>query len=272
MHRVVILILILHLTFGCISPKKYHVLQKQNEKLLKKNRMLVRKTDSLFEANNAILNQMTILQNAYDSLLSVHKPITINKQKKTEVAPSVKESKKPDFKQWSDAKYLKANTAKDAAYLSKEEKEFIRLINLCRMNPNLFLDTYLADIKKKTRANMTKYEASLIEYLSNEAPKAVFVPDLELYQGAFCHAKNSGMAGYVGHVRSVYSPSCSSGYFAECCSYGSFEAFEHLINLLVDEGVESLGHRLILMGGYKTVGVSLQPHKTYGTNIVIDLR
>jgi uncharacterized protein YkwD len=45
----------------------------------------------------------------------------------------------------------------------------------------------------------------------------------------------------------------------------------HLENLLVDEGVPSLGHREALMGDYLHAGISFQPHKGYTENVVIDM-
>ena len=45
---------------------------------------------------------------------------------------------------------------------------------------------------------------------------------------------------------------------------------EIVIQLLIDQGVSSLGHRYICLGTYARVGVSIKPHKSYGTNCVLD--
>lgn len=48
------------------------------------------------------------------------------------------------FATWQLPDYDAANTAKGIAYLSADEQEVIRLLNLARMNPELFANTYLA--------------------------------------------------------------------------------------------------------------------------------
>jgi uncharacterized protein YkwD len=41
--------------------------------------------------------------------------------------------------------------------------------------------------------------------------------------------------------------------------------------LLIDDGIKSLGHRKnILNAGFHFVGIAIEPHKTYGTNCVMD--
>jgi hypothetical protein len=43
------------------------------------------------------------------------------------------------------------------------------------------------------------------------------------------------------------------------------------MDLLIDEGVPSLGHRIILFKPHTQIGVSIQPHKKYRWNAVLDL-
>jgi uncharacterized protein YkwD len=58
---------------------------------------------------------------------------------------------------------------------------------------------------------------------------------------------------------------------AENCDYGNNKAFDIVMSLLIDEDVPSLGHREnILDPEYKYVGTSIQPHKRYDWNCVID--
>jgi hypothetical protein len=47
------------------------------------------------------------------------------------------------FATWQLPDYDAANTAKGIAYLNADEQEVIRLLNLARMNPELFANTYL---------------------------------------------------------------------------------------------------------------------------------
>lgn len=48
------------------------------------------------------------------------------------------------FTTWQLPVYDAANTAKGITYLSTDEQEVIRLLNLARLNPELFANTYLA--------------------------------------------------------------------------------------------------------------------------------
>lgn len=51
--------------------------------------------------------------------------------------------------QWNHEFYQKANTASDVNFLSKEEKEFVFVINLARMNPWLFCNSVLLPYAQK---------------------------------------------------------------------------------------------------------------------------
>jgi uncharacterized protein YkwD len=43
------------------------------------------------------------------------------------------------------------------------------------------------------------------------------------------------------------------------------------MQLLIDDGIESLGHRKnILEPKYQWIGIAIEPHKTYRTNCVMD--
>ena len=64
-----------------------------------------------------------------------------------------------DISAWSDPKYQVANSAKNEAYLTAVEKEVYYYLNLVRMNPKLFADTYLKDMKNSA----DEYESSLYD-------------------------------------------------------------------------------------------------------------
>ena len=163
---------------------------------------------------------------------------------------------------WNDPKYHEANSAKNEGYLSEVEKEVYYYLNLVRMNPKLFADTYLMDMKNSA----DNYESSLYAELQKLKPLPVLMPDRKLYESARCHAKESGKRGYVGHKRFK----CDEYYMGECIYYGENDALGIVTALLVDEGVESLGHRRIFLDNFTKLGVSIQPHKTYSENCVLD--
>lgn len=169
--------------------------------------------------------------------------------------------------EWNDPKYEVCNTAANANYMTAREKEIIYILNLARMNPALFSSSVL----ETDSTSDNEYVASLIETMQNLKPRDVLQPNKESFVSAQCHAISSGRAGYVGHNR--LSPNCKkvTHFYGECCSYGSSTALDIVLQLLIDDGVPSLGHRKICLDNlYTSVGVSVQPHKKYGTAAVLD--
>ena len=166
--------------------------------------------------------------------------------------------------EWNDPKYLEANSALNEDYLTVEEKKVYYFLNLVRMNPKLFADTYLSHLRNSKDAN----ESSLFLELQKQTPLPVLKPNRKLYESAKCHATESGESGYVGHERSK----CTKYFMGECCQYGLSGALEIITGLLIDKGVSSLGHRRICLGNYTELGVSIQPHKSYGVNTVLDFK
>lgn len=165
---------------------------------------------------------------------------------------------------WNDPKYLAANSAKNEDYLTDVEKQVYYYLNLVHMNPKLFADTYLKNLKKSGN----QYESSLYAELQKLKPLPLLMPNRKLFESARCHAIESGKRGYVGHKRFK----CNEFYMGECIYYGETDALGIVIALLVDEGVKSLGHRRIFLDNFTELGVSIQPHKSYGENCVMDFQ
>ncbi len=258
MHRILIISVLL--LGSCVSSNKYNKVVQTNQRLAKKNREFTRRIDSL---ENVIAMQRDELSQ-YESDETDLPMANAEAEREREMA-------REWLNEWSDPKYKDADVAAKLSYLKPDEKEFFRLWNLCRMNPPLFLKTYLVDIYKKDPKLRTTYEASLVKTMMNMEPKPIILPDKTLFDGARCHAYNSGKVGYVGHNRGGYAQACQKNYNAECCSYGNLDPRGHLENLLVDEGVSSLGHREAMFGSYKYAGISFQPHTSFGENVVIDM-
>jgi hypothetical protein len=167
-----------------------------------------------------------------------------------------------NFSVWNDPKYLAANSAKNEDYLTDAEKEVYYYLNLARMNPKLFADTFLKDMKNSP----DEYESSLYAELQKLKPLPVLIPNRKLFESARCHAIESGERGLITHERFE----CEEFFMGECCYYGETGASGIVISLLVDERIESLGHRRICLDDYTQLGVSIQPHITYGENCVMD--
>jgi hypothetical protein len=167
---------------------------------------------------------------------------------------------------WADVKYQAANTAAKVTYLIDEDKEVIYYLNLARMYPSRFADIYLKDAKGNPPTGGN--ELSLYKDLKKLKPLKPLQPDEKLSITAKCWANEAGNKGVIGHDRKI----CKDDYSAECCHYGSKGGLEVVLSLLIDEGVPSLGHRYACLGSYTLVGVSTRPHKTWGTNTVLDFR
>ena len=78
---------------------------------------------------------------------------------------------------------------------------------------------------------------------------------------------SSGREGTVGHKNfdhrfsSLYRSGSTVG---ENCSYRQQNALDAVIDLLIDDGIESLGHRYnILSPVFTKVGVGIAPHRDY---------
>ena len=164
---------------------------------------------------------------------------------------------------WSNAEIKQANAADSATYLTQSEKEVYYYLNLVRIAPQKFAKLYLKDLQ----GSKDSYESSLLRELHTLKPMKALYPERKLFNSAKCHAVESGKRGYTGHDRFK----CEEYFHGECCSYGLNKAKDIVISLLVDQGVKSLGHRRIcLRETFSRLGVSIQPHKSWGVNAVLD--
>ena len=176
------------------------------------------------------------------------------------------------YDKWTSKIINQANTAKDISYLTKEEKDIIWLTNLCRLQPRLFAKTFAAEYIKKIHSEKNKYSKSLLRELKKQKKLAAFKPSKKLYKTAKSHAIWSGKRGKTGHKnfnkRRIQS---GFGYFAENCSYGYSSAIEIFMDLLIDRDIPNVGHRKnFLSKDTKFIGVSIQAHRDYEWNCVID--
>ena len=178
--------------------------------------------------------------------------------------------------EWSSSDLEKANTVSGVDYLSTEEQQVIVLCNLARLDGEKFVRTYA---KPYLKDQSNDYIISLYSDLKKVKKRKMLVPDERLSAAAKFHAQDMGGAGLIGHNSSDGTPMdkrLSKWYphymlLGENCDYGYDKALDIVMHLLVDEGVESLGHRKnILNAQFGKIGVSIQPHKTYRYNCVQD--
>ena len=175
---------------------------------------------------------------------------------------------------FSQEQLNKANTAKDAQYLTDEEKLTVFYCNLARLDGSAFSKAFLADLKSPDNS----YEKSLIDTLETIKDLPMLVPNEQLCKAAESHANDIGPKGERGHnstdgtsfadrVRSYYN----GGWVAENISYGYGEGLKIVRQLLIDKDVASLGHRKNILGDkYCRIGVAIRYHKTYNNCCVQD--
>lgn len=198
-----------------------------------------------------------------------------NNQSDNNSAPSV--YKAPDVPQPSIIDYAKLSGKWSVEQLSncypsntnsmsEFEIEVIRILNLARLYPNLFVQYEILDKREKFNFN-SEYVNSLIIDLKNMIPVSKLNGSVTMKRIADCFVREQGITGHTGHDRST----CSKGFFGECISYGMNSPLEVIIQLLVDQDVVSLGHRIICLSDkYISIGVSNGYHLRYEQMTVLD--
>jgi uncharacterized protein YkwD len=175
---------------------------------------------------------------------------------------------------WDKEILAKANTAIHAEYLSQEEKNVILYTNLARLNGPLFAETFLSEFLQKNQVKQQKFVNSLKKDLKKSPAMAPLQSQKDLSEAAKGHAEASGKKGSLGHqnfqarTKTVLAKYRNIG---ENCQYGYSDGFSIVLDLLIDEGIEDLGHRKnILNPEFENIGVSIQPHKKFRFNSVMN--
>lgn len=188
-------------------------------------------------------------------------------------AVSLKAQQEINIKGWDDSVVAKANTAADSEFMSDDEKKVLLLANLARADGPLFAETFLRHYLILKDKKNNKYIRSLYKDLQKVKDLPMLLPEKDLYDVARDHATKSGVKGYEGHkgFKNRYTP-LMSRYMevGENIYYGKYTAEEIILQLLIDEGIEDLGHRVNLLNRrFNSLGVSIKPHKEYQYNCVM---
>lgn len=145
----------------------------------------------------------------------------------------------------------KANTAKDATYLSDDEKLVIFYMNLARLDGVKFTDAYLADLKGSSKT----YEKSLVEDLKKSKDKKMPIPNENLCKASRAHVNDIGPKGLVQHNSSDGTKTFDrvgkyykGGAMAENISFGYSDLLKIIRQLLINEGNEKVGCRTNILG------------------------
>lgn len=155
------------------------------------------------------------------------------------------------------------------------ELEIIEELNLARANPRAYYDNY---VSTKRGEYSDEYMDSCQTDMYNSPKLQPLSFRMGLFMCAKEHSGSGGPIGAFGHTRidgrSFGDAIREYGSYRSCgenISYGSSTARDIVIQLLVDDGTPSLGHRYaILNGTYDTVGVGVDTHLTYRCECVMD--
>jgi uncharacterized protein YkwD len=160
-----------------------------------------------------------------------------------------------------------------------DELELLRLTNELRTDPQRFLQQVVRPyfISQKADTVGNEYRSSLLAELNVQAAGPALKREALLDKKAREFAKDMGQRGATGHESeklgsfSERLKELKYKYLAENCSYGYKKAIDILMQLLVDDGVTSRGHRKNLLNPiYTNIGIAIEPHRVWTWNCVMD--
>jgi hypothetical protein len=184
------------------------------------------------------------------------------------------EAQKTEFHwRWDEETLKRAMTGEDADFLNEDEKKVIIYANLARANGSLFASTYLDEYIRIKKIKPNRYTRSLYEDLEKVRDLPMLIPERDLYKVARDHASRSGKKGFEGHknFKQRFLPLMEKyDEVGENIYYGPYTPLEIVIQLLIDEGIDDLGHRKNLLSPkFNSIGVAIKPHKKYKYNCVM---
>jgi uncharacterized protein YkwD len=167
----------------------------------------------------------------------------------------------------------KANTAANIASLSQMEKDIILYCNLARLDGTKFWAKYGDQAK-----GSASYVSSLESDLKAVKDLKMLIPEKSLMEAAAYHANDMYRNNFFDHTSSdgtSFSKRVYSYYggnaIAENISAGMSTALGVVMQLLVDDGVSTLGHRKNILGAkYSAIGIKTGQHKQWRTVNVQD--
>lgn len=223
---------------------------------------------------------------ALQGLQNEQKPSKVGKSKKsaagnsagTTVAPLAEEDRSFRVEDMS-IKTFSSDIAEELTKLRKKPSDYV--ITLQR-HLQSFTDEFIYTNKDGVFIRTKEGKAAVkeaINVLQSTNPLCAIKPSPLLEKAARCHAMDIFDHSLVGHDGSDGSTSRTriekyamwSGSIGECIDFGSNTPTEIVVSLLVDDGVESRGHRKNLLDpNFKLVGAVLGPHKIYSCACVMD--
>jgi hypothetical protein len=150
---------------------------------------------------------------------------------------------------------LLLDTGSQAEYLSSQEKDVLLLMNAARQNPPRFADLYIQEYRGYYSGSYLAFPGE-IRIRTQEGTRVV---------DELIRAMNEAPS------RGILQPGSWQSNAGENISYGYSDAYKIVMQLLVDDGVSSRGHRKNIMSrDFNVCGIAIASHSQYGAMCVID--
>ena len=189
----------------------------------------------------------------------------------------------------ADDQYMsEVDTARNVDYLSAVEKDIVLEMNKARTKPALYAELYIEPRLKNFNGNiyngslLTKEGAVAVNECVSAMKRASAVKALKTAKGlslaAQQHSSTQSKTDQIGHTgvdgSSPFDRIKQYGTYraaGENIAYGTKSGQEIVIQLLIDDGVSSRGHRENIMSkDFDTTGVGYaNEHQRYGSMCVI---
>ena len=185
--------------------------------------------------------------------------------------------------QWTEDERKQAASAASVDYLSTTEKEVFYYLNLMRLNPPRFAQTYALEYNGDTGwrkdYGFDERKQSLLKDLSTLESLPLLQPSFPLYEFAECFATNAGAQGPdLKDPHNRKGTGCPENLelneWEECLDFGGcYSGYAIVMHCLIDAGINNGGleHRKTLFEPkYASMGVAIRPNKKYQRMAVID--